>query len=67
MSEYVERLGGRKFALILILILLFLGFGVFCVCMKVPLTGATGYIAAVGATAYGYFRENVRQKLNGGT
>lgn len=66
MKVVTDKVGGRKYTLILSLTLLFMVFGVYCVESGVSLSEGAAFIAAVGGTAYGYFHQNVRQKMNGG-
>ena len=58
----VKKLGGRKYALVLILTILFLAFGVYVVEKGADLSHAALFIGAIGGTAGAYWHNNVKQK-----
>jgi len=62
----VNKFGGRKFALMIATLGLFMWFGVYCVAHGIELSDAGVYIGVVGATVLGYAGLNVYQKNGNG-
>lgn len=57
-----KYLGGRKFVLMMVTTVLFLGFGIWCVEKDIELSDAAIFIGAVVVNSGLYLHSNVKQK-----